>query len=294
MKLVAALRPDGVLGEEWNGLPIVKRLSTIIETDNWEGLGNDLETVVKEIIQKGKMRIRVSVSSVAQQEKITPKLIEFIRQFNADREVESVPPPWLFEKMTENASHKRLFIQGPTASNVCGWAVSIGWYSNPLSPALVVFSMILSDGYLHRILRTHLGAYGAESFYGPDDGIFEMMSFRDLNVSGALAGFDLALQLAAEGEGLTDEVMNNAIVKCFGQLDAPTTPYLRGSIIWMGRTQEMVQRRRAVYYNMTKEQVIEAAKLLRELEPKIVVFSNETIAKAPEGFEVITFMPGVA
>jgi Zn-dependent M16 (insulinase) family peptidase len=290
MKLVAGLNPEGVLSEEWSGLPMVKRLSAMVEADDWEGTANDIELVVKEIIQKGKIRIAVHVSSVAQQEKVMPKLIEFVRQFNADKEVASVVPPWLFEKMTQNASHRLLFIQGDTSANMCTWAVPFGWYTHPLAPVLVVFGNVLSHLYLHPIIRTQLGAYGTSSSYDGDLGIFSMTSFRDSNVSGVLAAFDFALRLAAEGEGLTDEVISNAVVECFGGLDAPVAPHARGLLGWRGKTKEMVQRRRMIYYNITKEQLIEAAKLLRELQPRIVVFSNETIAKAPEGFEVIPLL----
>jgi Zn-dependent M16 (insulinase) family peptidase len=290
-RLSACVRPFGVLDEAAYGVGAVVQNREVVQSGNWEGFANDLDFVVREIIQKGHMRVFLHVSSVEQQEKIIPKVTEFVREFNGDREPLAGVPARFFDRSREFASHKRVFWEVDTKLNYCGWTVPIGALSDPISPVLVGLADLMEREYLHETVRVGLGAYGVFAIYSCDEGILELLSFRDTNVGGVLAAFQAAIKAAANGEGINDEVVENMVLRCFGALDKPLAPHARGTFYWRGKSLELIQKRRDIYYGITKEQLVEAAKLVQALEGNAVVYSSEKIAKAPEGFEVVPMLP---
>jgi hypothetical protein len=117
-----------------------------------------------------------------------------------------------------------------------------------------------------------------------------MSSTRDSSVRRVLEAFGRALVDVTMD--VTDEAVDNMVLRLFGSLDRPTAPQDRGLIHWRGAPVEVVQKRREIFYGITKEQIMEAAERVRQIEPNVVVFSSEAIAGAPEGFEVTQLLMG--
>jgi Zn-dependent M16 (insulinase) family peptidase len=291
LRLSAGVRPSAVLDEAEAGVSAIVQLRDIVRSQNWEGFANELDFVVQEIIRKGLMRVCLHVGSLQQQEKIIPKVAKFVREFNGDRELPAGVPARFFERWREFASHKSVFWDVDTKSNYCGWAVPVGAFSDPISPVLVALADLMQHEYLHQTVRVALGAYGAFAIYDCEEATLGLLSYRDTNAGGVLAAFQAAIKAAANGEGIDDEVVENLVLRCFGTLDKPPSPQARGLSYWGGKSVEIIQKRRDIYYGLTKEQLVNAAKLVQALEGSTVIYSSQKIAKAPEGFEVVPMLP---
>jgi Zn-dependent M16 (insulinase) family peptidase len=287
-RVMASCRPSHTLEELNHGLSAIAATHEIVEAGDWQAVSENLAVIVSEIIRKGRMRICVHVGSIEQQERVVGKLSEFLCDFNESFD-ESVPQA-LFEQMNEFSKHKRLFLQAETKSNFCGWAVPIGSYADPMSPVYSGLSDLLTKEYLHNSIRVQLGAYGARCTNENRKGILRMSSTRDSSVRRVLEAFGRALVDVTLN--VTDEAVDNMVLRLFGSLDRPTAPQDRGLIHWHGAPVEVVQKRREIFYGITKEQIMEAAERVREIEPNVVVFSSEAIAGAPEGFEVTQLLMG--
>jgi Zn-dependent M16 (insulinase) family peptidase len=263
-------------------------LTQIIQRGEFEEFAAILQSVHENVIKKGQMRLCAYVGNTELRDELIPKLTAFVREFNGDRPpLFSTVPEALKVAMTESAQVRKLFLQGDTKSNQCLQGFAIGSISSPLNPLLLCLAEILKHDYLHDLLRVELGAYGAFANRAEEEGIFFVRSHRDSNVRGALAAFSRALQQVADGIGLTDEVIESAVIRIFSALDKPVPPQERGIQYWKGRTHEDVQNIRDVCYNLTKEQVAETARKVAEIEPVTIVFSSQIIAPAPEDFTVV-------
>jgi Zn-dependent M16 (insulinase) family peptidase len=284
-RLKATKRPFNMLDELASGLTCLARLGAMIEAGDWAGLSRDLGFVVANIIRKGRVRVCVHLSSAEQQERILPSLTKFIGEFH--NEFCPNVPELLMQQMQQLAGHKKVFLQADTKSNHCGWARAARSYCHPMSVILDGMADLIQNEYLHESIRVALGAYGVFCAYDAEEGVFTMMSYQDSNVTGVVAAFREAVKAAVQGRGIDDEVVENTVLRCFSRLDTPVAPQSRGLLYWRGTTAEIMQRRRRILYNMTKEQLMQAAAMLQELDGNFVVFSSEVMSKAPDGFEVL-------
>jgi Zn-dependent M16 (insulinase) family peptidase len=282
------LRPLGALQESMTGLTRLRKLAQIIQRGEFEQFAAILQSVSENIIKKGQMRICAYVGNADLRDQLLPKLIGFVREFNGDRSpLPRAVPEQLKAAVAESGQVKKVFLQGDTKSNQCLQGFAIGSISSSLGPYLFALASILEQNYLHDLIRVELGAYGANVSRDIEKGLFFMESYRDSNVKGVLAAFSKALQQVADGVGLTDEVIESAVIRIFSLLDRPVAPQERGLRYWIGRTREDTRREREACYNLTKEQVAETAKMVAAIEPVTIVFSSPTIAPAPEDFTVI-------
>jgi Zn-dependent M16 (insulinase) family peptidase len=284
-RLKACKRPFNALDEIASGLTFLARLGEIVEASDWAGLSRDLGFVVSDIIRRGRVRVCVHLSSAEQQERILPSLTTFISEFPSDFRPQV--PELLIQKVKQFARHKKLFLQMDTKANYCGWAVAAGSYCHPMSAIFTGLADLIENEYLHESIRVALDAYGCFCVYSALEGVFIMMSYHDSNVTGVISAFGEALKAAVEGRGIDDDVVENTVLRLFADLDTPQT---RGLPYWEGRTPEMRQRRREILYNMTKEQLMQAAAMLQGLDETIAVFSNEAMAMAPDGFKVLPLL----
>jgi Zn-dependent M16 (insulinase) family peptidase len=276
------------MSEMSQGLTQTAEWTRIVQAGEFDTFAAKLTGLVEKVIRKGRMRICAHVSSPDQQERVIEKFTGFVREFNGDRPSAPFPvPDSLKAKVAESARVRKVFLQAKTSSNHCFQAVTIGSYLAPESPVLNCLAEVLDREFLYDLIRVDLGAYGLMVRYDGHSGIFSLQSYHDQNAPGVLAAFAKALRLAAAGDKITDEVTENAIIVTFSQLDQPEPPQNRGVIVWQGTPIEILRRRRHIYYDITKEQLREAAKALSVLEPVTVVYSSEDLAPAPDGFEVI-------
>jgi Zn-dependent M16 (insulinase) family peptidase len=228
------------------------------------------------------------VSTKGQEEIVVGKLQQLITKFNARSNLDRTLHPSILAFHEQMANEQAIFVDTPTQSNNCATATICVPYTDPRNPHLGELADVFSHEYLHKMLRVAMGVYGSWGTYSSTTAVFGMSTFRDQNVSGCMEVFRKALDMAAEGDGLTDEIVDRMVVRYFSDLDKPEAPQKRGLMGWQYNIpKEYMEKRRELFYTVKKEDLMEAAKWLKGRVWKRVAVSNETLAKAPEGFTVI-------
>ncbi len=93
--------------------------------------------------------------------------------------------------------------------------------------ALIVAARFLSNGYLYKQIRIQGGAYGGMSSYDPQSGVFALMSYRDPHIIRTLKVYD-GVATALEGEKVSPEELEKAVIGAIGMLDRPLDPSGKG------------------------------------------------------------------
>lgn len=91
------------------------------------------------------------------------------------------------------------------------------------APALAVLSQILSNGYLHRVIREQAGAYGGGAVYRPMSGEFSFYSYRDPNDLKTLEAFEGSIDWVVNSNW-PENLLDEACISLVGQMDRPETP----------------------------------------------------------------------
>lgn len=91
------------------------------------------------------------------------------------------------------------------------------------APALAVLSQILTNGYLHRVIREQAGAYGGGAAYRPMSGEFSFYSYRDPNDLKTLDAFNGSVDWVVNADWPM-HLLDEACISLVGQMDRPETP----------------------------------------------------------------------
>lgn len=91
------------------------------------------------------------------------------------------------------------------------------------APVLAVVSQILTNGFLHRVIREQGGAYGGGAVYKPMSGEFSFYSYRDPNLEKTFLAFDQSIKWFLDNEW-PEHLFEEAVISLIGQLDRPDTP----------------------------------------------------------------------
>ena len=106
--------------------------------------------------------------------------------------------------------------------NFCARAFRGPAASAPDAPVLSVLGRYLQDGFLHREIREHGGAYGSGAGYDPDSATFRMFSYRDPRSTETFSSFRDAV---AWGISHHDpQRLEESILGAIRALDQPTSP----------------------------------------------------------------------
>jgi Zn-dependent M16 (insulinase) family peptidase len=100
-------------------------------------------------------------------------------------------------------------------------------YGHRDAAALLVLAKLLRANYLHREIREKGGAYGGMAGFNADGGLLSLLSYRDPHLLRTLEVYRQAIDWACRGE-FTDEMLREAILAVFGELDRPLSPGGRG------------------------------------------------------------------
>ena len=96
-------------------------------------------------------------------------------------------------------------------------------YGHPATPALLLLTKLLSNGYLYKTIRVQGGAYGGLSLYDPMEGVFAFLSYRDPHIIRTLDAYEQAVEFVCRGEMDEDE-LEKAVIGTIGALDRPMDP----------------------------------------------------------------------
>ena len=114
--------------------------------------------------------------------------------------------------------------QFPINSNVafCVRALRGPSWKDPITPGLLVYSTLLSNGFLWDVIRVRGGAYGVSCTVNPDEGGFFLTTTCDPSPLASLRVFD---SLATMEENWTDKDVENAVISTLRSYHMP----LRGA-----------------------------------------------------------------
>ena len=129
--------------------------------------------------------------------------------------------------------------------------------------ALQVLAKLLRANFLHREIREKGGAYGGLAGYNTDGGMLSLLSYRDPQLLRTLEVYRQAVDWACRGE-FTDEMIREAILASFGELDRPLSPGGRGYREFLcqqqGRSMELRQELRDGILAVSREKLTEVAR----------------------------------
>jgi Zn-dependent M16 (insulinase) family peptidase len=270
-----------------DGLTSIERFKKMVDGGDFPSIAARMKDAYDTLFRTGEMRAAIHVSSKDHEAVVFPRIKAFVRRFNEGVVIDRNIHPNIMAFHDKMKEEKQVFLETSTQSNFCSLAVlGCAYDDNALSPYLSQLADILGHEYLHTMIRVALGAYGAWGQYVSTDGVLVMSSYRDQNMSGVYDAFWKALEMAADG--ISDEMVDRMVVRYFSELDKPETPQERGVMSWQFNTsRELVVRRREAFYYVKKEDLMRAARYLRERMWKSACVSSESIAKAPEGFVVV-------
>jgi Zn-dependent M16 (insulinase) family peptidase len=158
--------------------------------------------------------------------------------------------------------------------------------SSEVPMALRVLSEALED-LMYTDIREEHGAYGlAVDYQEFAVGVFTVATFSDPGPDSTVATVEKVLQKVADGQ-FSEESVNYAVVRAFSDLSKPRPPKSKGwRTFFNDWDPEWLQSRIRMIADMTKEKLMDAAKLLLDNEWRYCIASNESIAAVPEGFIV--------
>ncbi len=138
------------------------------------------------------------------------------------------------------------FLTASTVQHV-GKGVNLYELGFKYSGQFEVLKGLLRTGFLWDKVRVHGGAYGSSNSFDFFTGDYNLVSYRDPNLSETLAVYD---EIAGflNNMDLPDEELTKIIIGCVGKMDPPLTADRKGSASMIdhltGRTQELKQKYR--------------------------------------------------
>lgn len=258
-------------------------LNELIEKNDINDLCNKLEEAYKEILLRSKPRAFIHTMDV--NSPVISYVKEILKRINAHRtNVTSVSSP-IDKSLFEN--YKNAFIETESSTNFTSIACKTASYKDESSPLYIILSKIMTNEFLHDMVRVDIGAYGVWAIQNVELGIYEIDSFRDPSPTKCLEAFEKALDICANEENITDDMVERAIMKVFSDFDSPESPSNKGYLDYDGKPKDLIQKRRNSVYNATKQQIVEIAKFLKEKNWNHGMFSNSSVLKPPEGYTTI-------
>ena len=269
------------LREEFKGAKHLLFVKKLVEANDWKDVCDKLQIVYKECFLKGFAKGFVHTSSPDCS--AIPQLKEIVSKLNDHPPVASSP---IIDK-NAFSNIKNVFANAETNTNFTVTSCKAVPYMDPRNPILQVLADVLENEFLNQMIRNEIGAYGAWAICESDSGTFSLISYRDPNVSAVLDAFSRSLDLCEKE--LTDEMVDRGVVYTFSSLDRPQSPQAKGFFAYQGKTKEIIQARRNIYYNINKQQILDGIKFLKEAQWNKGALSSKSIAPPPDGFEVIDF-----
>eukprot|EP00163_Fabomonas_tropica_P030677 TRINITY_DN7048_c0_g1_i2.p1 TRINITY_DN7048_c0_g1~~TRINITY_DN7048_c0_g1_i2.p1 ORF type:complete len:1055 (+),score=80.82 TRINITY_DN7048_c0_g1_i2:224-3388(+) len=165
------------------------------------------------------------------------------------------------------------YVQAATRVHSCARSIRAVPYGDPNSPALLVLSQLLQQGFLHRVIREKGGAYGSGARLA--NGIFTFYSHNDSNNHATLRAFQDSVSWTREGQ-FTDADIDEAKLTVFKQLDAPIASIDRGVQEFLtGLTVEERQSFRDGVFASAKQDLLDRADQF--LHPRDDTLTGESV-----------------
>ena len=152
----------------------------------------------------------------------------------------------------------------------------------------MILARVLSQQYLHPVLREQGGAYGGGASYDQTTGLFRFYSYRDPELIKTLDVFHAAGDWVSK-HPVTHQEVEEAVLSIVSGIDAPGSPAGEARTAhhqWLqGRSEEMRRAFRRAILAVTPKQVMQAAETYLNQEMSMaVVTSKENECSLPSEF----------
>ncbi len=148
------------------------------------------------------------------------------------------------------------------------------------SSKLFVLSYLLKSCFLHGEIREKGGAYGAMTSYNTDEGLFNMLSYRDPNLVKTTNTYTEALDWLQKGKFTEDDV-NESILQGCSAMDTPVSPAGKAAIEYVhkrkGKSKELRERFRAGVLSCKREDLIRVGSSHLGAETSIAAITSAPI-----------------
>jgi len=218
----AGLTPTARLREEWSGMSQVRLIQSAAALDRQglDELAEKFARISRQLFCKENLAAAITAQAGALPGLATP--------FTAMVETLSARPPAPDDEASEAAF--------PPVANV--WSVNVPLayvakvfrtvpYTHPDAAPLLALAKLLRSNFLHREIREKGGAYGGLAGYNADGGLLSLLSYRDPHLLRTLEVYNQAVEWVGSGE-FSEEMLQEAILAAFGELDRPLSPGGRG------------------------------------------------------------------
>lgn len=255
----SGLTPASSLREEWSGVSqlLVIRETAELEDEELEKLAETFQRIGRHLLHK--QTVAAAVTSE-----------------QPDHSAMEAPLQSIFEALPAAPE-----MPTPSGLNFTASSQNIGWsynlpvayvakvfrtlpYVHPDAPLLMILAKLLRANYLHREIREKGGAYGGLAGNDSEGGLFSMLSYRDPHLIRTLQVYRQAVDWAGSAE-FNDEMVKEAILAVFGELDRPLSPGGRGYREFLhqrqGLTLEMRQNQREAILRATRQEIARVARI---------------------------------
>ena len=150
------------------------------------------------------------------------------------------------------------------------------------SPKFVILSSLLRNEYLHKGVREQGGAYGGGATYDPFSGTFKMFSYRDPRFVETLEDFENSLTWASLGS-FDDDMILESKLSVLSDIDKPSSPAGEAFKDYRLNSENRSQKNRQSYrnniFNVSKEDLVEAAEYLKNKPKSTFSIINPNLEK---------------
>ena len=150
------------------------------------------------------------------------------------------------------------------------------------SPKFVILSSLLRNEYLHKRVREQGGAYGGGATYDPFSGTFKMFSYRDPRFVETLEDFENSLTWASLGS-FDDDMILESKLSVLSDIDKPSSPAGEAFKDYRLNSENRSQKNRQAYrnniFNVSKEDLVEAAEYLKNKPKSTFSIINPNLEK---------------
>eukprot|EP01094_Clydonella_sp_ATCC50884_P023186 TRINITY_DN5497_c0_g1_i1.p1 TRINITY_DN5497_c0_g1~~TRINITY_DN5497_c0_g1_i1.p1 ORF type:complete len:1046 (+),score=282.78 TRINITY_DN5497_c0_g1_i1:103-3138(+) len=280
----ARIDPLNAIGEQWNGLTQAGVVLRAAAMDDLTPIAATAADIATEVMREGMFRTSV-VAEPGRTEEYEHVLRDLALSVGAPK-FEQVALDT--EEMEMEEASKHHFVPIPAGVNFVARAYPTVGDDHEDSPGLDILAKVMSQSNLHQSIREKGGAYGGGA--SGSGRAITFWSYRDPNVEGTLENFDKGIEWVSKGE-FTDENLTEAKLSVFSSLDAPVAPSAKGmSTFRSGVTTEFKQRRRDLYRNTSRDNIVELAEKYlqaREKSATVVLGSEKSQASlSPDEWEV--------
>ncbi|MDT8442030.1 MAG: insulinase family protein [Desulfuromonadales bacterium] len=219
----AGLTPTAQRREAWSGMSQVRLVNEISRYPlgpEMEHLTNRLRAISRFLRDRQRISLAVTGEAAAV-DAMSQKLDRLLAVFPGTE-----PPP----PLTAQPFRPQPAVTGWSHTLPVAYVARVfrtAPYTSADAAPLLVLAKLLRANVLHREIREKGGAYGGLASYNSDGGLLSFLSYRDPHLLRTLDVYRQAIDWACNGS-FDAEMLREAVIDVFGDLDRPLSPGGRG------------------------------------------------------------------